>query len=87
MQFTEPFDVPVVDAAHSPQEAGPKRTSLPSRLPPTSSADAPWSTPRAVRLGLPADSATMAKTLKASQMPTITASRTRACFFEPTSTP
>ncbi len=23
MQFTEPFDVPVVEAAHSPQEAGP----------------------------------------------------------------
>ncbi len=41
MQLTEPFDVPVVAAAHSPQDAGPNRTSLPSRLPPTSSLDAP----------------------------------------------
>ena len=53
MQLTEPFDVPVVDAAQRPHDAGPKRISLPSRLPPTSSVDVPWSTPSAVRFGLP----------------------------------
>ena len=87
MQLTEPFDVPVVVAAHSPHDAGPKRTSLPSRLPPTSCADEPWSTPIAVSSGLPELSATIANSDITSQMPAITASRTRACFLEPTRTP
>ena len=34
MQLTEPLDVPVVEPAHIPHVAGPKRISLPSRLPP-----------------------------------------------------
>ncbi len=33
-QFTEPVDVPVVEAANSPDAAAPKRISLPSKLPP-----------------------------------------------------
>src|SRR5437016_4991890 len=33
-QFTAPADVPVVLAAKRPQDAAPKRTSLPSMLPP-----------------------------------------------------
>ena len=32
--FTEPFDEPVVAPAHVPEAVGPKRTSLPSMLPP-----------------------------------------------------
>ena len=34
IELTEPFDVPVVDAAHRPDAAGPKRISLPSMFPP-----------------------------------------------------
>ncbi len=34
MQFTDPFDVPVVEPAHRPQSAAPMRTSLPSMFPP-----------------------------------------------------
>ena len=37
IEFTDPFDVPVVVAAHSPEAPVPKRTSLPSRLPPPAS--------------------------------------------------
>ena len=40
MQFTEPFDVQVVIAAQVGPADGPKRSSLPSRLP------CPWSTGR-----------------------------------------
>ena len=38
-ESTAPVDVPVVDAANSPDEAEPKRTSLLSMLPPAWSAD------------------------------------------------
>ncbi len=34
MALTEPFDVPVVDAAHMADAGVPKRMSLPSKLPP-----------------------------------------------------
>ena len=34
MQLTAPVEVPVVAAANTPHEAAPKRTSLPSMLPP-----------------------------------------------------
>ena len=34
IELTEPFDVPVVDAAHSPDAAEPNRISLPSMFPP-----------------------------------------------------
>ena len=34
IELTDPFEVPVVDAAHKPDAAGPKRTSLPSMFPP-----------------------------------------------------
>ena len=54
MQLTEPFEVPVVAAAQRAHVDGPKRSSLPSRLPPTSSVDVPWSTPTAVELGVAA---------------------------------
>ena len=64
MQLTEPFDVPVVDAAHSPHVAGPKRTSLPSMLPPTSSRRrALVDAERRSGRGLPEPSATIVNTL------------------------
>ena len=34
IEFTEPFDVPVVDAAQIAEPVGPNRSSLPSRFPP-----------------------------------------------------
>jgi hypothetical protein len=47
--LTAPVDVPVVVAANRPEAAGPKRVSLPSRLPPPArSAPLPWSTWAAV---------------------------------------
>ena len=45
MQFTAPVEVPVVAAANRPQPAAPKRTSLPSMLPPDCVVDSDWSTP------------------------------------------
>ena len=42
IELTEPFDVPVVDAAHRPDAAGPKRTSLPSMFPPACSDVTSW---------------------------------------------
>ena len=34
VELTAPVDVPVVEAANSPEAAGPKRASLPSMFPP-----------------------------------------------------
>ena len=42
IEFTEPLDVPVVVAAHSPEAAGPNRTSLPSMFPPAWSDVTSW---------------------------------------------
>ncbi len=49
MELTEPLEAPVVNAAQNADCAVPKRTSLPSMLPP--------STPMACISGLPAASA------------------------------
>ncbi len=52
--MTAPVDVPVVVAANRPEAPGPKRTSLPSKLPPPAvSAATCWSAPRASSSGLP----------------------------------
>ncbi len=83
MQLTDPLEVPVVVAAHRPQLAGPKRMSLPSRLPPLWVIDCDWSAPSAVSSGLPPCSAKVPSTAIASQMTTITASSTRACRLLP----
>ena len=53
MQFTEPFDVPVVAPAHKPHAAVPRRTSLPSMFPPDCATESDWSAPRLVSVGLP----------------------------------
>src|SRR5207302_3251500 len=51
-QSTAPADVPVVLPANSPQEAAPKRTSLPSMLPPDCVAVAAWPAPAPASTGL-----------------------------------
>ena len=48
IELTEPFDVPVVDAAHRPDAAGPKRISLPSMFPPDWMEVVVWSAPSVV---------------------------------------
>ena len=51
--LTAPHEVTVVMTAQSTERAIPKRTSLPSKLPPAWSAEADWSTPSAANSGLP----------------------------------
>ena len=55
IEFTEPLEAAVVAADQSAEFAMPKRTSLPSMLPPDCSSDAAWSTD--TRWGLPVCSA------------------------------
>ena len=55
MEFTEPFDVPVVDAHHAAEAVGPNRTSLPSALPPGEFAVTVCVTPRSSSFGIPVD--------------------------------
>src|SRR5260370_36077995 len=55
--LTQPHDASGVMVAESAEVAMPKRTSLPSMLPPGLVADATISTPRAAWMGLPRASA------------------------------
>src|SRR5450830_1484925 len=57
MALTEPVVAPVVVAMNRLVSAMPKRSSLPSILPPLWVADSSWSTPSRVNSGLPACSA------------------------------
>ena len=57
IELTEPLEAAVVAVAHSAELAIPKRTSLPSMLPPACSSLATWSTPSGGERGLPACSA------------------------------
>ena len=57
MALTAPQEASVVTVANSAELAMPKRTSLPSMLPPACSALAAWSTCSAAKAGLPAASA------------------------------
>ena len=52
--LTEPFDAPSSPSRRAPMPAMPKRTSLPSMLPPACSALAAWSTGSDASAGLPA---------------------------------
>ena len=58
IELTEPFDAAVVALAHSAEFAMPKRTSLPSMLPPDCVATARLVDASASRRGLPDCSAT-----------------------------
>ena len=53
IEFTEPFEVPLVDAAHRPEASVPKRTSLPSMFPPDCAAVTFWLTPSELSSELP----------------------------------
>ena len=66
-ELTAPVEVPVVDAANSPEPEGPKRTSLPSALPPAWSSFTTWDTSLASSSGLPSTSKAMAIPALASQ--------------------
>ena len=57
MLFTAPQEASVVTVVNSAELAMPKRTSLPSMLPPDCKALAAWSTWSAANAGLPAASA------------------------------
>ena len=57
MLFTAPQDASVVMVVNRAELAMPKRTSLPSMLPPGCRALAVWSTCNAVNAGLPGASA------------------------------
>ena len=80
-------DVPVVLAAKRPQDAAPKRTSLPSMLPPDWAAETRWSAPAAVSLGLPWVSRPIASRAEASHSANIATKTTLPCFLSPTSRP
>ena len=68
IELTDPFDVPVVEAAQRPEAAGPNRTSLPSMFPPACSEVTSCVAPRSSSRGLPFPSRPMA----ASDRPTQT---------------
>ncbi len=87
MQFTAPVEVPVVAPANSPQPGAPKRTSLPSMLPPDWVIDSDWSTPAVVSVGLPFCSANIANALNTTRIAAITASSTRAWLLSLTRRP
>ena len=55
------MEVPVVEAANTPQPAEPKRTSLPSMLPPPWSAVTVWLAPTWVSRSLPRTSMPVAR--------------------------
>ena len=57
MALTAPQEASVVTVVKSAELAMPKRTSLPSMLPPACSALGAWSTSRAAKAGLPCASA------------------------------
>ena len=86
-ELTEPVEVPVVEAANSPDENDPNRTSLLSMFPPAWSAASDWSTPRRVSSGLPFCSNRPAMSEAVSQSTPMTASTVRPWRLLPTISP
>ncbi len=86
-ESTEPVEVPVVEAAKTPEVNGPSRTSLLSMLPPDWFAAIDWSTPRRVSSGLPFCSNMPARSAAVIHRMPITARTTRPCPLLPTITP
>ena len=82
-----PVEVPVVAAANSPHAAAPRRTSLPSMLPPDCVAAIVWSAPAAVSAGFPPCSANIAVALASTSSPVITAASSRDWRRSRTSAP
>ena len=80
-EMTAPVEVPVVEAANRPEAVGPKRTSLPSRLPPGWVAVTDWSTCDASRRSFPAASNPMARPAAAIHSRNMAAKTTHPCFW------
>ena len=80
-QLIEPVEVPVVVSANRPQPTEPKRTSLPSRLPPACTAVARWSAPRSASGWLPRASTGMAMRAPPSHRANMAAKTTQPCFW------
>ena len=87
MEFTDPFDAAVVAVAQSAELATPKRTSLPSMLPPGWRLLATESTPRAVILGFPWYSAHTQRARNATKTTVMAASTAHPCRVSPTIAP
>jgi hypothetical protein len=88
--LTAPAEVPVVLAAKVPEAPIPKRTSLPSMLPPAWAPvplAAAWSTPARATIGLPACSAATAVAVMPAQMTAMAANTAQPWRLEPTSRP
>ncbi len=79
MAFTEPLEAAVVAVAQRAEPPGPKRSSLPSMLPPGCSAPdtvlATWLTARRLRAGLPTTSAWVQTDKAPTKMRLMAASR------------
>ena len=87
--LTAPVDVPVVEAANSPEAAGPNRTSLPSMFPPAWPLPATcvmW-TPSLSTAVLPWTSKPVASATDPDQSRNIAANTTHPCFWFPTIRP
>ena len=87
MPLTAPQEAAVVIAAKSAVAEMPKRTSLPSMLPPDWAADAAWSTPDDANAGLPACSKVIAPAAANVNITVIAASTAQPCRVSPTRRP
>ena len=80
----EPFEAAVVAVAHSAELTMPKRTSLPSMLPPGCKSLAVMSTPSAASRGLPCCSAQTQRARSATKISVIAASTAQPWRVSPT---
>ncbi|MCY1523513.1 hypothetical protein D9M68_584140 [compost metagenome] len=87
MAFTAPHEAAVVTAAKRAEASMPKRTSLPSMLPPLCSALATWSTPSGPSSGLPACSAGVTASTATTNSTVIAASTAQPWRRSPTTRP
>ena len=87
--MTAPVDVPVVVAANRPEAAGPKRTSLPSMLPPACWSVTSWVTltPRSSTDWLPPTSNPVATATEPAQSRNMAPNTTQPCFWSFTMRP
>ncbi|MCY1529983.1 hypothetical protein D9M68_651560 [compost metagenome] len=87
MAITAPQLAAVVITANRLEALMPKRTSLPSMLPPDCRALVAWSAPSAASTGLPWCSKVVAATTKATNSTVIAASTAQPCRRSPTMRP
>ena len=85
--LTEPLDAAVVAVAQSAELTTPKRTSLPSMLPPRLVALCTWSTPNAASAGLPLCSAQTVTATSTTKMMVIAARMAQPWRVSPTILP